>query len=69
MHLSNVGWIEWYENTYESMNQVLNQEYLYGILLSENIIGVIHDHFIIYYLDVDVDGSDNLFAKVNIKKQ
>lgn len=55
--------------TYENMNQVPDQEYLYGTLLSENIIGVIHDHYITYYLDMDIDGSDNSFVKVNIKKQ
>ncbi|CAI8597819.1 unnamed protein product [Vicia faba] len=55
--------------TYENMNQIPDQEYLYGTLLSENIIGVIHDHFITYYLDMDIDGSDNSFIKVNIKKQ
>ncbi|CAJ2668530.1 unnamed protein product [Trifolium pratense] len=55
--------------TYENMNQVPDEEYLYGTLLSENIIGVIHDHFITYYLDMDIDGSDNSFVKVNIKKQ
>ncbi|KAK2442598.1 primary amine oxidase [Trifolium repens] len=54
--------------TYENMNQVPDQEYLYGTLLSENVIGVIHDHFITYYLDMDIDGSDNSFVKVNIKK-
>ncbi|RDY09963.1 Primary amine oxidase, partial [Mucuna pruriens] len=55
--------------TYENMDHVPDEEYLYGTLLSENIIGVIHDHFITYYLDMDIDGSDNSFVKVNIKKQ
>ncbi|MED6108862.1 hypothetical protein PIB30_028182 [Stylosanthes scabra] len=54
--------------TYDHMNQVPSQEYLYGPLLSENVIGVIHDHYINYYLDLDIDGSDNSFVKVNIKK-
>ena len=54
---------------YENMNQVPVQEYLYGTLLSENVIGVIHDHYITFYLDMDVDGSDNSFVKVNIQKQ
>ncbi|XP_027904423.1 primary amine oxidase-like [Vigna unguiculata] len=55
--------------TYENMDQVPEKEYLYGTLLSENLIGVIHDHFITYYLDMDVDGSDNSFVKVNLKRQ
>lgn len=55
--------------TYDNINQIPDQEDLYGTLLSENIIGVIHDHFITYYLDMDIDGSDNSFVKVNIKKQ
>ncbi|KAI4351618.1 hypothetical protein L6164_005962 [Bauhinia variegata] len=54
---------------YENMNQVPNKEYLYGTLLSENVIGVIHDHYITYYLDMDIDGSENSFVKVDIKKQ
>ncbi|XP_015953455.1 amine oxidase [copper-containing] gamma 2 [Arachis duranensis] len=53
---------------YDHMNQVPSEEYLYGPLLSENLIGVIHDHYIIYYLDLDIDGTDNSFTKVNIKK-
>jgi primary-amine oxidase len=54
---------------YENMNQVPVQEYLYGTLLSENVIGVIHDHYVTFYLDMDVDGSDNSFVKVNIQRQ
>lgn len=55
--------------TYENMEQVPEKEYLYGTLLSENIIGVIHDHFITYHLDMDVDGSENSFVKVKLKKE
>lgn len=54
---------------YTNTNQVSNQEDLYGTLLSENVIGVIHDHYITFYLDMDVDGSDNSFVKVNLKRQ
>ncbi|KAL2901845.1 Primary amine oxidase, partial [Bienertia sinuspersici] len=54
---------------YKSMNQISNQDDLHGILLAENIIGVIHDHYITYYLDMDVDGSENSFVKVNMQKQ
>lgn len=56
--------------SYENMNQVpTDQENLYGTLLSENVIGVIHDHYITFYLDMDIDGSDNSFVKLNIQKQ
>lgn len=54
---------------YVNMNQVPNQENLYGTLLSENVIGVIHDHYVTFYLDMDVDGSENSFVKVNLQRQ
>ncbi|XP_015886446.3 amine oxidase [copper-containing] gamma 2 [Ziziphus jujuba] len=54
---------------YDNMNEVPLNEYLYGTLLSENVIGVIHDHYVTFYLDMDVDGSDNSFVKVNIERQ
>ncbi|XP_077235494.1 amine oxidase [copper-containing] gamma 1-like [Tasmannia lanceolata] len=54
---------------YENMNQVSQQEDMHGTLLSENVIGVIHDHYITFYLDMDVDGSDNSFVKVNLVKE
>ena len=54
---------------YDNINQVPNEENLYGTLLSENVIGVIHDHYITFYLDMDVDGSDNSFAKVHIQRE
>ncbi|XP_062074104.1 amine oxidase [copper-containing] gamma 2-like [Humulus lupulus] len=53
---------------YENTDQISNQDDLYGTLLSENVIGVIHDHYITFYLDMDVDGSDNSFAKVHIQR-
>ncbi|CAH9119955.1 unnamed protein product [Cuscuta europaea] len=55
---------------YVNMNQVKQEEYLYGTLLSENVIGVIHDHYVTFYLDMDImDGSNNSFVKVNLKKE
>ena len=55
--------------TYSNTNEVPEHENLFGTLLSENIIGVIHDHYITFYLDMDIDGSDNSFVKVKIQKE
>ncbi|CAH1453727.1 unnamed protein product [Lactuca virosa] len=55
--------------SYVNMNQVNQEENLYGTLLSENVIGVIHDHYITFYLDMDIDGPANSFVKVNIKRE
>ncbi|KAF8105853.1 hypothetical protein N665_0153s0014 [Sinapis alba] len=60
--------------TYETKNQVkkykkVDEEELYGTILSENVIGVIHDHYVTFYLDLDVDGPNNSFVKVNLKRQ
>lgn len=40
-----------------------------GQLVSENVIGVVHDHFITYHLDMDIDGVNNSFVKVNLVKE
>ncbi|KAF5176159.1 Primary amine oxidase [Thalictrum thalictroides] len=54
---------------YVNMNQVPEEEKLYGTLLSENVIGVIHDHYVTFYLDMDVDGPNNSFVKVNLVRE
>ncbi|GLU05642.1 hypothetical protein SLE2022_227310 [Rubroshorea leprosula] len=53
----------------ENINQVPNQDDLSGSLVSENVIGVVHDHFITFRLDLDVDGANNSFIKVNLEKE
>lgn len=53
---------------YVNMNQVNQEEYIYGTLLSENVIGVVHDHYVTFYLDMDTDGANNSFVKVNLQK-
>ncbi|KAI3691706.1 hypothetical protein L6452_31508 [Arctium lappa] len=40
-----------------------------GTLVSENVIGVVHDHFVTFHLDMDVDGANNSFAQFNLVKE
>ncbi|XAR70412.1 Primary-amine oxidase [Bertholletia excelsa] len=54
---------------YEIAHQVPNRDDMSGPLVSENVIGVVHDHFITFHLDMDVDGPDNSFVKVNLVKE
>jgi primary-amine oxidase len=54
---------------YAHMNQVRQNEDMHGTLLSENVIGVIHDHYVTFRLDMDVDGADNSFVRVEMARQ
>ncbi|XP_058085254.1 amine oxidase [copper-containing] gamma 2-like [Magnolia sinica] len=54
---------------YENMNEVPEQTDMHGTLVSENVIGIIHDHFITFHLDMDIDNSNNSFVKVHMEKQ
>ncbi len=40
----------------------------YGTFIADNLIGVNHDHFFCFKLDLDVDGPNNSFERVRLKK-
>ncbi|KAK4405728.1 Primary amine oxidase [Sesamum angolense] len=59
------GLLEVRGSVYTHKDQI--QEEVYGTILAENTIGAHHDHFLIFSLDLDVDGDANSFIKSNLK--
>ncbi|KAJ9154313.1 hypothetical protein P3X46_027664 [Hevea brasiliensis] len=51
------GSIKIQATTHTHVEQI--KEDVYGTLLGDNTVGLYHDHFLIYRLDVDIDVSDN----------
>jgi primary-amine oxidase len=54
---------------YSHLNQAKENEDMHGTVLSENVIGVIHDHYVTFRLDMDVDGAGNSFVRVEMARQ
>jgi len=40
----------------------------YGTFIADNLVGVNHDHFFCFKLDLDIDGVNNSFETVRLKK-
>ncbi|KAJ6393829.1 hypothetical protein OIU77_023129 [Salix suchowensis] len=54
---------------HQTVDQMPSQEAASGPLVSENAIGVLHDHFITFHLDMDIDDTNNTFVKVDLVKE
>ncbi|WCJ26026.1 Copper amine oxidase family protein [Euphorbia peplus] len=54
---------------YEKVHDIPNHEAMSSPLVSENVIGVIHDHYVTFHLDMDIDNTNNSFVNVHFVKE
>lgn len=50
---------------YTHKNQIKGETY--GTIVSENVMGTRHDHFLNFHLDLDIDGEANSLKKLQLK--
>nr|UNJ44783.1 copper-containing amine oxidase 5 [Heliotropium indicum] len=55
------GMLEVRADKYTHADQI--KEEVYGAIIAENTLGTNHDHFLSFYLDLDIDGQANSFVK------
>ncbi|CAN1807801.1 Primary amine oxidase [Linum perenne] len=51
---------------YTHADQVAKSDEAHGTYLADYTIGLYHDHFLAYYLDLDIDGASNSLVKKNL---
>ncbi|KFK44948.1 hypothetical protein AALP_AA1G323500 [Arabis alpina] len=48
---------------YVHTSEIKDKEDIHGTIVADNTVGVNHDHFVTFRLDLDIDGTDNSFVR------